>query len=188
MPNVSWSVDGEGLTANHAWNGLSALHTAIVLDPSGMNLLHSHKMIHEQSFCQLQESCWFSQISSSLAWIWGVRAPQILTGKYQTLQNTSQTPRCMPWPQWERAPVWPNEAMVVAQKEFPGIVCGPTLSLKQTPIGKHIGHLVFRVQGINLTDLFSRVLFSFLPPLLATPVPPLCSAPPFLPLEKCSVL
>ena len=40
------------------------------------------------------------------------------------------------------------------------------------------------------TDLFSRVLFSFLPPLLATPLPLLFSAPfrPFLPLEKCSVL
>ena len=42
----------------------------------------------------------------------------------------------------------------------------------------------------NLADLFSRVLFSFLPPLLATPLPPLFSAPfgPFLLLEKCPVL
>ena len=39
-------------------------------------------------------------------------------------------------------------------------------------------------------DLFPRVLFSFLPPLLATPLSPLFSAPfrPFLPFEKCSVL
>ena len=41
------------------------------------------------------------------------------------------------------------------------------------------------------TDLFSRVLFSFLPPLLATPLPPLIWAPfsPFSPPRKvlCSV-
>ena len=46
-------------------------------------------------------------------------------------------------------------------------------------------------KGISLkTHLFSRVLFSFFPPLLATPLPPLLLEPsrPFLPLEKCSVL
>ena len=39
-------------------------------------------------------------------------------------------------------------------------------------------------------DLFSRILFSFLPLLLATPLPPLFSAhfPHFFALEKCSVL
>ena len=37
----------------------------------------------------------------------------------------------------------------------------------------------------RITDLFSRVLFSFLPPLLATPPPLLLDT--FLPLEKCSV-
>ena len=45
-------------------------------------------------------------------------------------------------------------------------------------------------QGSFVSDLFSRVLFSFLAPLLATPLPPLFWAPfrPVLPLEKCSVL
>ena len=40
------------------------------------------------------------------------------------------------------------------------------------------------------SDLFSRVLFSFLPPFLATPLPPLFSGPfrPFLPIERCSFL
>ena len=39
-------------------------------------------------------------------------------------------------------------------------------------------------------DLFSRILFSFLPTWMATPLPPLFSAPfrPFLHSEKCSVL
>ena len=50
---------------------------------------------------------------------------------------------------------------------------------------------IARYGGVSRTGpLSSRVLFSFLPPLLATPLPPLFSAPfrPFLPLEKCSVL
>ena len=47
-----------------------------------------------------------------------------------------------------------------------------------------LGHLS------SFSDLFSRVLFSFLPFLLVTPLPLLVSAPfrPFLLLEKCSVL
>ena len=41
-----------------------------------------------------------------------------------------------------------------------------------------------------VSDLFSHVLFSFLPPLLATPVPLIFSTlfGPFLPFEKCSFL
>ena len=52
-----------------------------------------------------------------------------------------------------------------------------------------LGEDLLRI-SISLSDLFSRVLFSFLPPLVATPLPPLLLAPfrPFLPLEKCSVL
>ena len=48
----------------------------------------------------------------------------------------------------------------------------------------------WRTIYLHLTDLFSSVLFAFLPFLLATPLPPLLSARfrHFLPLEKCSVL
>ena len=47
----------------------------------------------------------------------------------------------------------------------------------------------FFVLGETKADLFPHVLFSFLPPLLATPLPLLFSAPfcPSLPLEECSV-
>ena len=44
--------------------------------------------------------------------------------------------------------------------------------------------------SVKLPDLFSRVLFSFWPPLLATALPHLFSPPfrPLLHLEKCSVV
>ena len=44
--------------------------------------------------------------------------------------------------------------------------------------------------SVTFPDLFSRILLSFLPPLLATSLPPFSrhTFRPLLPLEKCSVL
>ena len=92
----------------------------------------------------------------------------------------------------ERAQWAPFSLLFVCQSEFTEFFFRRTHRVwRRTQWGSVSSLLRNCYSGLEtVSDLFSRVLFSFLPPLLATPLPPLFSAHfrPFLPLEKCSVL